>query len=293
MTTENAAENIQTPPLIKTTHPLDDKNVWKLYPSYNPPVGVDIAFWQKEINRIIGTTRDKQPIMKLVWSGDRREWLEYFFEWNALGKPTAPPVRLPYIRYKILRDEQTGERIRDVFPPRWLLMVRLEPEQYADGWEKESYVFAPEIGCNKLIRPETPPKSFWMWYATIAKHTSYCCAQAEKDGEKCFGQYAPPSYAYDVLHNARKTMDATKSNPFARIDASDISFMLSELNGYRQEIAALKVEAQIHIENPYALLGIEASLKAGINTLPEARKIVKEFYDRKIEKAAKKLQRKI
>lgn len=288
-TNEIKTAEIKLPSLPELLSPLDDPNVWAKHSAFNAPSGVDVAFWQKEIDRVIGTTRGGEPIIKLVWNGDRNHWLEYFFEWNILGNPTAPPERVPRVRYKILRDE-TGKRVRDVFPPRWLLLSRLEPEQFAASWERESKVFAPEIGCDKIIRPIEPPKVFWMFFATIARHTDYCCIHAENNGSLCFGRYAPPGFYLPNLHAAKKAMQVSgQRNPFEAVDASFLSEIDESVSGYRQEIEAMEIESEIYAENPYALLGIAPSIRAGIDSEKDARNLVKDFYKRQLDETAKNI----
>jgi hypothetical protein len=270
-------------------HPLDDPQVWLSTPCYEPPANVNIENAQKWINSIIGTTRDNQPICKLVWNGDRSYWYEFFMQWNNIGQPTAGVVPRPRIRYKIKRDPATGQFLSDVFPPRWVLLFRLEPEQYADGWKKESYVWAPEINCFKQIRPDEPPKVFWLWFATLAEHSDYCCATAAKVPAKCYGKYVEPYFAQDLLEIQGAAMQAEGTrNPYAKIGRDFIRLAEDENNGYRFELQELKIESEIYAENPYALLGIHASLKAGIENEKQAKQMVKEFYDREIQTVAAK-----
>lgn len=267
-------------------HPYDDKDVWRTESAYAPPASIDIAKEQKWIDSMMGVTRNNESIYKLVWNGDREYWHQYYDKWNGLGQPTAPIVRRPRIRYKALRDPLTRAVIRDVFPPRWLILTRLEREQFADNWKQDSYVFAPEINTYKQIRPDEPPEVMWLWYATIARHTDYCCMVAENNSERCFGEYAPPSYIRHTLGMQSVADKADKSrSAFARIDSAFVSELEQHITGYEQELADTQVESQVFIENPMALLGIAASLKADVN-LQSARQIVKNFYDREIDKQA-------
>lgn len=76
-------------------------------------------------------------------------------------------------------------------------------------------------------------------------------------------------------------------SPFSKVEPSWISEVEEEQNGYAQELADLQVEAEIFIENPMALLGIQASLKAGLDDPKKARQFVKDFYDRQIQEQSK------
>lgn len=273
--------------------PLDDKDVWRDFPAYSPPLDVDVEYWQKRINspQVAGTTRDGKPIIKLVWNGDKRYWHEFYTKWNTAGQPVGDPVRRPRLRYKILRDEH-GAIVRDVFPPRWVLLARLEPEQYAASWAQESRVFSPDIGQFKLIRPDIPPPVYWMWYQTVAEHNTFCCVQAQKQMEKCYGKYAPPSE--QMIHDLAEIMAAQRKqglphNPFGKVSMDFVRHTEEEFGGYRAELQKLQCEQEIYIENPLALLGIAASIKADVS-YKKARQIVKEFYDRQLQEAARKIK---
>lgn len=271
---------ISTP---RKLHALDDPSVWRAEPAYTAPADVDIVQTQKWIDSLMGTTKGNESIYKLVWNGDPNYWYEFFYKWNSTGKPTTAPAKRPRVRYKF--DPKT---LRDVFPPRWLLLTRIEPEQYADSWKRESWVWAPEINCEKQIRPDTPPPVFWAHFATVAEHGDFCCASAEKRQELCFGKYCSPRAFRERLEN-QKAADIAAGNltPFEKIDGSFISEIEDENNGYKQEMAKLRAEAEIMIENPMALLGVEGSLRAGINDPKEARRIVSEYYDRQAQERAK------
>jgi len=272
-----------------TLHPLDDPEAWRKVSADKPPSDVDIVAAQKWIDSMMGTTRNNGSIYKLVWNGDRDYWYQFFMKWNAFGQPDGPVVKRPRVRYKVVRDAN-GRPVRDVFPPRWLILTRLEPEQYADSWKRESYVFAPEIGCDKQIRPDEPPPVFWMWYMTIAAHSDYCCATAQKNKEMCYGKYADPYFAKDILENQRAAdLAAGNMSPFEKVDGSWITEIEDQNHGYTLEMAELQAEAEISIENPMALLGVTGSMKAGIDDPKQARQIVKEFYDRQIQEQSKLL----
>jgi hypothetical protein len=268
-------------------HPLDDQQIWLNEPMFAHPAHVDIKRAQADIDAIIGVTRDNQPIMKLVWNGDRNYWLEYFMEWNSIGQPTAPAFKRPLVRYKAFRDINK-KLVRDVFPPRWLILARIEREQYFDVWKDDSYFFAPEINGFKQIRPDVPPKDFYLWFATIAKHNDYCCETAEHKGNRCYGQYADPSFFLPYLGEQKRAIEKTgaKNNPFAELDADDFRYIQDENTGYNEEIAQLEIDAQIYMENPYALLGLIPSLKAEVSG-KQAEQIVRDYFDKELNETSK------
>lgn len=267
-------------------HPLDDPAAWLNNPAYEAPQSVDIPLWQKKIDAVVGVTRDNRSIVKLVWTGDVAFWHEYFMAWDGLGEPIGAAKKRPRVRYKILRDA-SGNFVRDVFPPRWLLLARLEPEQYAATYKQESYMFAPEIGRRKQIRPDEVPKVYWLFHALLAKHNGYCCRKAESGGCRCFGIYAPPTqFDLDALGEQRRAAERQNilNNPFAAVSMDYARFANEQFCGYAEELRRLEVEARIFSLNPFGLIGAKPDL-----TETQARQRVVEYYERKKEKLIKRI----
>lgn len=267
--------------------PIDDPLHWEHFPAFDAPSAVDVKYWQKRINDVGGTTRNNEPIFKLVWNGDRTNWREFYMNWDAAGLPLGGAIKRPIVRYKAKRNLHTKQLERDVFPARWLILARLEPEQFPN-YKKESWIFAPEIGRMKQIRPDKAPKVYWLWFQTISEHTGYCCVTAEEKGEKCYGKYAPPGFALDnlgALMQAQSEVDKFR-NPFADISPDYIRASEEENTGYRAEIKAMEIESEIFLENPEALIGIVGGIKAGINP-KRAEALVSDYYKRRKDDLAK------
>lgn len=290
---------------IEALHPLDDPAEWERVIAYDPPAGVDIEADQKWLNDLMGLTRDNQPIYKLVWNGDRRYWHEFYNQWNAYGEPTSEIMRRPRVRWKGIRDPNTREFIRDIFPPRWLVLTRLEPEQYADSWREESYTYdsvfqgyrmvgnemrAEYKQVNKQIRPNVPPPVFWTFYTTVARHSNFCCATAEKEKHLCFGKYTTVRGIREQLEIQRANdLAAGNKSPFEKVGKGFIEANDDINNGYKLEMEELQVESEIYVENPMALLGIVGSMKAGIDDPKRARQLVEDHYKKRIDEQAKLL----
>ncbi len=287
-TTASFLQTQPAPEAVKQIHPLNDPDVWLHFPTYTAPTEINAKRAQSEIDSIAGVTRDNKSIIKLVWSGDRSFWYQFYMKWDRSGKPLEGIVRRPLIRHKVLRDENK-KFIRDVFPPRWLLLSRIEPEQFADSWARDSYVFAPEIGTIKQIRPDNPPEAMYLWYATIARHHDFCCAKAYKEQRMCYGEYAPPSHAHNELGEQKRALEKSgiSSNPFEKVDGAEIRRIENENNGYLLELAQMEIESEIYLENPFALLGIEGSRRAQI-TAKQADQTVKDYLDRRKTELAKR-----
>jgi hypothetical protein len=284
-------------------HPLNDPAVWEAEPMYEPPADVDIEAVQRRINEMMGVTRDNQPIYKLIWNGDQRFWWEYFYEWNAIGKPTTPPRKRPRVRHKTLVDAHGGF-IRDTFAPRWLIVSRIEPEQYAKSWERESFFTEPVFqgfradpitgkllreyrNIPKQIRPIEPPPVFWAHYMIIEHHNEWCCDTAARDKRLCRGEYAPPGYAFKTLE-AQAEADRKEGvrGVYQQVDTATVTEFEEQLNGYRREIREIEIQSEIFIENPYALLGVAATLKAEVG-LKQARQIAADHFKRELDERSK------
>jgi hypothetical protein len=262
---------------------MDDPDVWLEHPMHSPPADIDIAREQEAIDRIYGTAREGASIMKLVWSGDKSFWHEFHNTWDGYGKPLSTE-RYPQIRYKVLRDEVTGEKVRDVFPPRWLIMCRLEPEQYEKSWVKEAMVYDSSIKCHKPIRPLEIPPVFWLWWSTIARHSDYCCGTKRKENKKCFGEYAPPAQIHQVLFDQKEALKNEPSrNPYAAVDAAEAFDTADFQTGYKYELIDTLAAKRIYMENPFGLIGVAAAQKANISTFKQAQSVVREYFDRKIQ----------
>lgn len=269
-------------------HPRDNPVVWFYNPMYDPPPEVDIEREQRAIDDIMGTTRDGASVFKLVWCGDRRFWDTWYDQWDSFGVPTSEGHQRPEIRYKVIRNDKTGKWERDVFPPRWIIFTRLEPEQYEDGWYRESFVDDPELGVKKQIRPYTPPPVFYMWYTTCMSHRNGCCIRARDKHEKCFGHYEPPAWAHSMLRAEHNSMDENRQwlNPFGKVDGSTMTAIQEENAGYRAELQDLKIESEIFIKNPSALIGLIPTM-AGMGRKEQQERVKRYFGERMEEVDAK------
>lgn len=272
---------------LQPLSPLNNPTIWQRYPAYEPVAearDVDVAACQKTINEICGTTVDRgqgNEIFKLVWNGDKRFWLDFFLEHYGDGKPSAPLVFRPRYKWGQITDVYK-KLVRDVFPPRWILLTRLEPEQYAHTWYKDSHYWDPGYRCWKQVRPINPPPVYWMNYAIVAEHRNGCCAR----NRKCFGEYAHPETYFEVLRLEKIATDKQgKRNPFEKVDADAVRAMNDQANGYLYEMKELQIEAEVMVANPMAAIGLAAAVSTDA-TFATAQARVKDFYDRQIDELA-------
>lgn len=279
---------IHTSDVIEQISPFDNPDVWLRHPAKDAPADIDIKREQAAIDSIMGVTRENRSIVKLAWSGDRNYWLSFFMSWDAFGRPNKPAVKRPLIRYGTVRTDD-GDVRRDVFPARWLLLSRVEPEQFAESYKEQCWSYAPEIGAHKQIMPDEVPSAMWLFYRYVADHSNFCCGVAAKNKKKCFGKYAPPSFCHNDLGEQKRACQKSgfkSHNPFEQIDGEMIRLAQNENTGYYDEIERLKVQQQIYMENPMPLLGVLPTMGGEFDGA-RGKQMVKDYYDRKIEQQLK------
>ena len=263
----NDQRAVATPPSLQL-NPLDDERVWLTSDAFDAPLSeAEIAEVQKEIDAICGVTRDNKSIVKLVWNGDRRYWKPYHTQWNSLGKPVGELELRPRVLFKRVIDGKNNIA-RYAFPPRWLLLTRLEPEQYAPQWAFSSRIFDPVLGVEVQLLPEEPPKEYFEWFSTIAEHNGYCCGVVSKYGVNCNGAYAHPRACLTDLRLIRRGMeeDGVKdTNPFASADEVAAGIRERSLNDYEEQ----------------ALRQVQESSMAAIDLMPVSLAPIEMIYQEK------------
>lgn len=199
--------------------PFDNPMAWGA-PAFSAPLSdSEIARVQKDIDSICGTTRDNKSIAVLVWNGDTRFWKDVCIDWDIEGKPTNF-IKRPIVLYRSVYGAHR-KFIRDEFPPRWLILTRIEPEQYAAGWERDSKVWCPERQTYIQLKPDVAPKEWHVWFKTIAEHNGTCCKNLGEKGLSCYGKYAHPSSALEELRMIRKGIEASGLPPATPFDSPD------------------------------------------------------------------------
>lgn len=283
-----------TPVMTATQLAFDNEMEWLREAAYDAPLSVEqIADVQREIDGVVGITRDNRSIAKLIWSGDRRYWKEYHDQWEpGSGKPVGEPYRRPIIQYRSIFEGDSDVFVRDAFPPRWLIMTLMEPEQYVSDWGQESKFWHPELQMNVQVLPEVPPKERLVYYMTVAIHQLGCCQRAETEDRDCWGKYAHPRHALETLARAAESV---KDMPNTSFDSPDR--LARRLRDYRNtnnyiEQALTKFAAQreaVTDEAELALATREEWQKAG--NLLTLRKMIRSRTAREIERMDKTLTR--
>jgi hypothetical protein len=197
----------KTAPKIQKESPLDDQLQWGSSLSSQPLSPDVLASYQKEIDSVIGTTRDNKSIAKLVWNGDPEYWRTICLEWDSAGLPVTF-VKRPIVLYKSVFNEH-GKLLYDIPVPRYLILTRIEPEQYVPGWVRDSKVWVPERRQYVQVKPLEPPSEWYAWFMTIASHeAAFCCREAAEQNVMCYGKYADPGLGIAELRTVRKSIDA-------------------------------------------------------------------------------------
>lgn len=243
---------------IAAPGPLDNPKLWMASPAYESPVSQEeLAHIQTEIDSIIGVTRDNKSIAKLVWNGDTRYWKEYFGDWDPYGEPIGGLQRRPTLLYLSIFNSH-GRHVRDTFVPRFLLLTRLEPEQYADRWDASASFYCEERRRLVRYQPFGPPKDYYIWFMTIAEHQGFCCQQAAREERSCYGKYAHPRHCLQELRNIRRSMDAQQLPENHPFDSPDV---ISE-------------KVRNHMTNNYAEQAMNKYLEASSFLLDEAPMVI-------------------
>lgn len=218
--------------------PFNDPRHWGPSDWSCPLSPEEVAAFQTRIDAIAGLTRDNQSIMKLVWSADKTYWRDICINWDTVGKPIEF-IKRPILLYRSVFDPN-GKLMYDIPPPRWLLLTRIEPEQYAATWARDARAWIPERNQYVQLKPETPPENGWyVWFMTIADHDPWCCPQAAEEERTCYGLYAGPEYGIAELIRTRDGMESSEyRDTTAPFDSPDrLSRKLRErgVNNYTEQ----------------------------------------------------------
>lgn len=245
----------------RTIHPLDDIENWGQDFTFQPPMSHSIVErWQKRFDDTFGLNKRGKPCFKLVWSGDRKYWHDYFWDWDSYGKGTKLEQR-PLVLWKKV-NLPNGDYV-DLFPPRWLILSRIEPEQYADNWKRESWVMDAKrgpvtinplngelmrAGQMKQIRPDNPPEDFWQVWEVLGEHDAFCCEAMQGD---CYGSYREPKEKdVDNIGLAKRDFEAGGQSPYEGLSKWSEAEIASFARAYyRQQYKDMDASVDITVEH--------------------------------------------
>lgn len=163
---------------------LNNASGWT--PRMGPPLSfsrLDAAEYQKRIDAITGT-RDGRPIVKLAWAPDELRWYPHRMGQDPIG------YELPIFVYG---NDANGEKVA---APRWVLLERLEPEQYAATWEVGRY----SVYDGSVWDWKGPcPSERYIELRAHCYHDGECCSchtdtcECGEQYAHCWGRYLDPN----------------------------------------------------------------------------------------------------
>jgi len=301
----------QQPAKSDKLHPYNDLENWGHDWTHQPPLSkVAIGEWQRRFDQAFGLNRDGKSCFKLVWNGDRRYWDRFAYDWDAYGKGTKWEER-PRILWKKV-DLGNGDYV-DLFPPRWLILVRIEPEQFAETWKAESWVFDatrgplvpnPRFGIvpgeprmmragqNKQIRDDEVPQVFWDTFEVIGEHDAFCCEVFE--GE-CFGAFRQPTDKdIERLHHLKREFESRDQSPYEKLsEKTEARIARFTREYYRQQYAKMPASTEIVIEHADAYLAPLLSFTGDTLSEREKKRIVKTALDRHYTERAEEYEQQL
>lgn len=221
---------------------LNDCKHWADAGIWDRPSDVDVEKYQKRLNQIVGVSESGQPIVRLKWAWECRDWTTC--EWDSFGIATKSEWRA---RYRFL-TVKVGDDYADLSIPRWVLEERYEPGQYESSWEASRWAFDPELGVSKDIAGPLPREG---WYKAlydvgiICTHDKdgACCKRLQDlNRQQCWGYYKTPGEReLQMLARAVKLRNESGlfSNPHAPLP-SEVVQRLHKESIDRVELEAVK-----------------------------------------------------
>lgn len=294
--TEAPITPVAAPAPVIVRSNFDDESVWVKSPAYEAPLSPDeIKAVQDEIDSIVGLTRGNLSIAKLVWSGDVRYWKQFHTHWEPNGREIGEPEKRPILQYKNVFDANDVFKFY-AFPPRFMILTRLEPEQYADTWARDSRMWCPERQVFIQVQPREAPKEKYLWRQTIAIHAAGCCQRAAtNDLDTCYGKYAHPRQVLDSLRQDRRGMEEAgiwDSHPFDSPDRIAQRMRDNMTNNYaEQTMRDFRAQAARNIEETPLLLA-PAEMIGKADSFGDLQKRLKEAGKREEDNLEKDLREK-
>jgi hypothetical protein len=285
MNRKKAAKETKRKPHIE--NPLDDMMAWLETDLSKPPLDAE---WQADFQKKLDSAFGAKDAIVLAWSGDQKYWNTVACDWFSTG--TAKQwEKKPIVLFGCFNVSETDYIY--VSPPRWLLLERRHPAQYAATWEQSAWIADARMLSNrKRFLPEQPPKAMYEWLRTIAEHDQTivigdmprCCRTALDVKKVCYGRYKPPS-EIDIAYvrGIREKMDrdglVQRNDEPVNEQSLKQAKMTSKFyhqQAERQQSSALK---DFILSNPRAFLGAMPQRKGITLSDREITEAVKEALD--------------
>lgn len=241
-------------------HSLNDSSRWT--PNIRPPY-LDVEWWQKQIDQIVGKNRDGKSIIRLAWAPD----VDGDIVVNERTK-----------RYWIRRIKD-GESWLYISPPRWVLERRLEKSAYYEAHQQTRFQINGTTGAYTDLGE--PPDDFYVFDdgSLIADHDQFhglsdepkCCDTAwegdtkydlngyvleEKKVNKhrrCWGYYREPDQRdLDRIAESTRTRDKGKYfDPYSPLSQEQLALIAFEANVQTQRVEQESQEQADQVSKDY------------------------------------------
>ncbi len=219
--------------------PRDGAEHWEA--NEPPPSNFDQSAFQSRIDQVVGT-RDGRPIIKLAWAPQEFRWYPH-----VMGE--EPPGYVFPIFHAFTTSE--GDLVA---APRWVLLERIEPEQYAPTeqfWEARRYQY--DNGELWDMTGPIPSEK----YVELRCHTSHdgvCCpclgdtCSCGLEYAHCWGRYIEPNDRllnwvkkknWETLHD--KDVNPTQDIRFFESNEAQRDLASEIRNGQKQRREDIKV----------------------------------------------------
>lgn len=229
------------------------------YFSVPPPSGFgyrEQGKYQRRIDDAIGS-HNGRPLMKLAWAPDELRWRPH-----RLGDD--PPGYTFPIFYRG-KDEDGNELAAE----RWVLLERIEPEQFAPTWEAGRYT--KHDGSVWDLKGPCPGERYTE-LRCHSYHDGNCCpciGDACECGEQydhCWGKYAEPdehlmNWIRETAWKARQDPDVNPTQDIRQFHAPNAQRALVTATQSAYEKSAAEIEkfdkeaVDLFIKNPHTVSG--------------------------------------
>lgn len=213
-----------------STRPRDGAERWE--PNEPPPSNFDQSAYQQRIDEIVGT-RDGRPIIKLAWAPQEFRWWPH-----RCGEDPRGYVFPIFHAY----TDSSGNLIA---APRWVLLERIEPSQYAPTpqfWEAKRY----QYDDGSLWDMTGPcPSERYVELRCHSYHDQQCClcigdtCRCGVEYDHCWGRYAEPNE--NLLNWIRKKAWEARNDSDVKPNADVRAF---EAPGAQRNLVTTLAEAQ-------------------------------------------------
>lgn len=264
-------------------HIYDQTETWLRGDFHAPPWSQEkIDAFQKRIDSAFGA----ENAIVLAWSGDR-SYGDAFL--NEKGELERKPVLL-FAETKI---NETDYHYASV--PRWVLMEVHHGSELEDGWDEAAHVVDNHGACLR-IRPEKPPKHFYVHLKTIAQHNipvnsglmPQCCANMIAQKRICYGKYKLPSDE-DIAYVGRIRARMDKDGVAQRNDTARSIKLLQNATSATQHFIKKAQEQRAFATQQHILENLDTftkdilEKKGSTMSYKEVHDIAKEAFDQQNE----------